>query len=209
MASVIRDIADETAAPGTPIWVWGVAILLGLIILGCGAAAAFNAAAIGWPAILLLGGMALVGVFGLLSLLLQSRPKAKIDRRLSERGGAYAEAFFKNPESTVIIDNGKVIHANEAYLALAKQMGAMSLSEAAPPVDRLFSASNDEAAASLPYSRHEPKAATALADYRRHGGNLWRRGRLSERTCWPVFSHARRAGYCDELCARPLVGRRG
>jgi len=162
MASVIRDIADETAAPGTPIWVWGVAILLGLIILGCGAAAAFNAAAIGWPAILLLGGMALVGVFGLLSLLLQSRPKAKIDRRLSERGGAYAEAFFKNPESTVIIDNGKVIHANEAYLALAKQMGAMSLSEAAPPVDRLFSASNDEAASAI-FRLHHMHASTESA----------------------------------------------
>jgi len=36
MASVIRDMADETSAPATPIWVWGVAVLLGLIVVACG-----------------------------------------------------------------------------------------------------------------------------------------------------------------------------
>ena len=149
MASVIRDMADETSAPATPIWVWGVAILLSLIVVACGLAASLNAAALGWPAILLLGGMALVALLATLSVLLQRKPNTKFDRRSSARGGAYAKAFFNNPESAAIIEDGKIVHANEAYLSLAKKIGAISVSEAAPSVDRLFSSSGNETASAI------------------------------------------------------------
>jgi len=123
MVSVIRDMDDEDAAGSRSIWVWLAAIVLGILILACGALAALNAASLGLPAILLLGGMALVGLFGLMSLLSLKQPTTRIDRRQSTRDGAYSDAFFKNPESALIMEDGKVIHANEAYLAMAKRIG--------------------------------------------------------------------------------------
>ena len=162
MVSVIRDMDDENERSSRSVWVWGSAIVLGVLIVASGALAAVNAASLGLPAILLLGGMALVGLFGLMSLLSRKQPTDMIDRRQSMREGAYSEAFFKNPESTIIVEDGKVIHANEAYLALAKRIGAMGVSESAPSVDRLFSASGKETASAI-FRLHHMHAETPSA----------------------------------------------
>ena len=162
MVSVIRDMDDENERSSRSVWVWGSAIVLGVLIVASGALAAVNAASLGLPAILLLSGMALVGLFGLMSLLSRKQPTDMIDRRQSMREGAYSEAFFKNPESTIIVEDGKVIHANEAYLALAKRIGAMGVSESAPSVDRLFSASGKETASAI-FRLHHMHAETPSA----------------------------------------------
>ena len=162
MVSVIRDMDDENERSSRSVWVWGSAIVLGVLIVASGVLAAVNAASLGLPAILLLGGMALVGLFGLMSLLSRKQPTDMIDRRQSMREGAYSEAFFKNPVSTIIVEDGKVIHANEAYLALAKRIGAMGVSESAPSVDRLFSASGKETASAI-FRLHHMHAETPSA----------------------------------------------
>ena len=149
MVSVIRDMEDEIEEPSRSIWIWVATIILGALIIVCGVLAAMNAASLGLPAILLLGGMALVGVFGLMSLLSNRKPVDNFERRHSSRDEIYSDAFYKKPESAVIIEDGKVIHANEAYLTLAKKIGAMSVSESAPSVDRLFSASGKETASAI------------------------------------------------------------
>ena len=149
MVSVIRDIDDENKAGSRSIWVWVVGLALGALILACGTLAALNAASLGMPAMLLLGGMALVGLFGLMSLLSRKDPNERIDRRNSERGGAYSDAFFKSPASSIIMEDGKIIHANQAYLELAKGIGAMGVSESAPSVDRLFTTSGKETASAI------------------------------------------------------------
>ena len=163
MDSVIRDMEDERSAAPRSIWVWLAACVLGFVIVVCGVLAAINAASLGLPAILLLGGMALVGLFGLMSLLSLKKPANKIERRQSSREGGYADAFFKNPESALIMEEGKVIHANQAYLELAKRVGALSVSETAPSVDRLFSASGKETAAAI-FRLHHMHADTPSAE---------------------------------------------
>lgn len=163
MVSVIRDMDNDNDVAAKPIWLWGLAIILGALIIGCGALAALNAASLGWPAIILLAGMALVGAFGLMSLLSNQRPADKVERRQSTREGAYSEAFFKNPECAVITEDGKVIHANEAYLALASRVGAMGLSESAPSVDRLFSAGGKDTASAI-FRLHHMHAETLSAE---------------------------------------------
>ena len=95
MVSVIRDMDDENERSSRSVWVWGSAIVLGVLIVASGALAAVNAASLGLPAILFLGGMALVGLFGLMSLLSRKQPTDMIDRRQSMREGAYSEAFFQ------------------------------------------------------------------------------------------------------------------
>jgi len=163
MVSVIRDMDDEDAAGSRSIWIWLGAIVLGALIIACGALAALNAASLGLPAIMLLGGMALVGLFGLMSLLTRKQSTDSIDRRQSSREGSYSGAFFKNPESAVIMEDGKVVHANEAYLALAKRVGAIGVSESAPSVDRLFSASGKETASAI-FRLHHMHAETPSAE---------------------------------------------
>lgn len=163
MDSVIRDMDDEISPSPKSIWVWVLVIVLAAIILICGVLAAINAASLGLPAISLLGGMAVVGLFGLFSLLSERRPAKTIERRQSSREGAYSEAFFKNPESAVIMQEGKVIHANEAYLALARRVGAMGVSEAAPSVDRLFGSSGKETASAI-FRLHHMHSDTLSAE---------------------------------------------
>ena len=163
MVSVIRDIDDENKAGSRSIWVWVVGLALGALILACGTLAALNAASLGMPAMLLLGGMALVGLFGLMSLLSSKQSTEKIDRRRSARDGSYSEAFFKNSESMIIVEDGKVIHANEAYLALAQHIGAMGVSESAPSVDRLFNAGSKETASAI-FRLHHMHADTPSAE---------------------------------------------
>jgi len=163
MVSVIRDMDDENASGSKSIWVWLAILFLGALILACGALAAINAPSQGLPAILLLGGMALVGLFGLMGLLSRKQPSDMIERRQSSREGAYSDAFFKNPESAIIAEDGKVIHANEAYLALAKRIGAMGVSESAPSVDRLFGGSGKETASAI-FRLHHMHAETPSAE---------------------------------------------
>ena len=164
MVSVIRDMDEKNERGSRSIWLWITAIILGGLILACGALAALNAASIGLPAILLLGGMALIGLFGFMSLL-SRKPQAtdKIDRRKSSRDAVYSEAFFKNPESCVIVEDGKVVHANEAYLALAKRVGAMGVSETAPSVEHLFGSSGKDTA-SVIFRLHHMHAETSSAE---------------------------------------------
>ena len=163
MVSVIRNMDDEKEVSSKPIWVRVLVIALGVVILACGGFAAVNAASLGLPAILLLGGMALVGLFGLMGLLSRQKPTDKLERRETSRDGAYSDAFFKNPESMIIVENGKVVHANEAYLVMAKRVGAMGVSESAPSVDRLFSASGKETAAAI-FRLHHMRAQTQSAE---------------------------------------------
>lgn len=162
MVSVIREIENESDGGPKSIWVWVAVLVLGIVILACGVIAAFHAASLGMPAILLLGGMALVGFFGLLGIVSQRQPK-KMERRNTDRESAYSDAFFKNPDSAVIMENGKIIHANEAYLALAQRIGAMGISETAPSVDRLFGASGKETASAI-FRLHHMHSETPNAE---------------------------------------------
>ena len=149
MVSVIRDIDGEETQKPRSIWVVIFAVLLGALILVSAVIAGLNAASIGWPAILLLGGMALVGLFALVSLLSGRPTSNSFERRQSSREGTYATAFYENSESIALIEDGKVVHANKAYLELAGKIGAMGLSESAPSVDRLFSAGGKETSAAI------------------------------------------------------------
>ena len=76
-----------------PIKAWGLwAIILGVVVLILGAAflAASNAIQMGWPALILFGGMSLVGGFGLLSFVVTQRNKLHSnDRRFADRDSPY------------------------------------------------------------------------------------------------------------------------
>jgi len=213
MASVIRDIDGEEAQTRRSVWVWILAVLLGVLIVISAVFAAINAAEIGWPAILLLGGLALVAVFGLMGLLMRKPASDKFERRHSSRDGPYAAAFYNSPESTALVEDGKVIHANKAYLALAEKIGAMGVSESAPSVDRLFSAGAKETSAAVFRLHHMHKdtpSAEEVVDTLDSDGKL-RRYRihvtnLETQQLWQIADITRDSDNEDSVLAGAPVG---
>jgi len=164
MESVIRD-NDETNASSAQSWLlWLIIGFLFILILLSAGFAALNASSLGWPAILFLAGMALVGGLGVLSFFSARRVKPESpDRRYASRENPYSEAFFKSPDASLIVKDGKPEYANKAYLALAKTIGAMGVSQTPPSVDRLFSGSG-KATASAIFRLHHMAPKTTYAE---------------------------------------------
>ena len=213
MVSVIRDIDGEETQKPRSIWVVIFAVLLGALILVSGVIAGLNAASIGWPAILLLGGMALIGLFALVSLLSGRPTSNSFERRQSSREGTYATAFYENPESIALIEDGKVVHANKAYLELAGKIGAMGLSESAPSVDRLFSAGGKETSAAIFRLHHMHKdtpSAEEIIDTLDTEGKLHRYRihvtNLKPQQLWQIADVTRDGDSEDSLLVEAPVG---
>ena len=142
---------------------WIIGLLLTGLIVASAALAVLNASELGWPAFILLAGMAMVAAFGAMTLISGRRNARAIDRRFADRGTPYSDAFFKNPEACLIVKEGKPVHANQAYMALAKQIGAMGISETAPSVDRLFSGGGKETASAI-FRLHHMRGDTPEAE---------------------------------------------
>ena len=150
MDRVIRDNVNVDASPKNK---WGgrlLIIMLAIPLLASLFIAALNAPQLGWPAFVLLCGVALVGMLAFLTVFLNIREKSNAsDRRFASRESPYSEAFFKNPQASLIVSDGKPVHANQAYLTLAQTIGAMGASQSPPSVDRLFSGVGKDTASAI------------------------------------------------------------
>ncbi|WP_051279133.1 ATP-binding protein [Hellea balneolensis] len=213
MTSVIRDVDEDKVPARRSIWLWALTIILGIIILASASFAAINAAALGLPAIILLGGMALVAAFGLMSLIVRKPAGDKFERRQSTRDGVYAQAFYNSPEATALVEGGKVIHANKAYLSLAEKIGAMGVSESAPSVDRLFSAGGKDTSAAvfrLHHMQRDTPFAEEIVDTVDSDGSLHRYRvhvtNLEGRQLWQIADITRDNGGGDSVLVGAPVG---
>lgn len=212
MVSLIRDMDDAPQRGKSAVWVWILGLLLAGLVIACAALAVINAATLGWPAFILLAGMAMVAAFGAMSLI-SSRKNAKIlDRRFADRDTPYSDAFFKNPEACLIVKDGKALHANQAYLDLARNIGAMGISESAPSVDRLFSGSGKDTASAifrLHHIRKDTPEAEEIIDTLDGEGNLRRYrvhvSNLEDAQLWQVTDVTQaRYGEQDLLASAPV-----
>ncbi len=158
MVSLIRELDESPphiqgphiqGPKGPSLLIWMIGLFLTGLIVASAALAALNASELGWPAFILFMGMAMVAAFGAMTLISGRRNARVIDRRFADRDTPYSDAFYKNPEACLIVKDGKPVHANQAYMALANQIGAMGISETAPSVDRLFSGGGKETASAV------------------------------------------------------------
>jgi len=163
MVSLIRDMDDGSQSRGSNVWVWVVGVLLAGLVIASAVFAVINASQLGWPAFILLAGMAMVSAFGAMSLISSHKNTRILDRRFADRDTPYSDAFFKNPEACVIVRDGKVFHANQAYLDLARRVGAMGISGTAPSVDRLFGGNGKDTASAI-FRLHHIREDTAEAE---------------------------------------------
>ncbi len=150
MKSVIRDNEDIDTSPKRT-WGHGLFIIILVVLVFVSITiAGLNAPNLGWSAFVLLCGVILVGVLALSTIFLNSREKPDLtDRRFANRDTPYSEAFFKSPQASLITRDGKPVHANQAYLTLAKAIGAMGVSQSPPSVDRLFNGAGKETASAI------------------------------------------------------------
>jgi len=130
-----------------------IIILLLLLTAGLTALAALNAKTMGWPAVILLGGMAVLAFIAYLISL--------ADRRTRKRAAApeniYVSAFWRDPVPAVIIRGGLVLRANAAYMKLAKELGISAVGGLAPTVDRMFAGQGEGTAPAIFRLHHMPE----------------------------------------------------
>lgn len=133
---------------------WFLVVILSLIVLACGAVAAINAQVLGWLGISFMTGLAVIAAIAVMGILFVQRSSGPTERRQSDRATIYAQAFFDSPEPSLITQNGKPVHANQAYFKFARSFGGSpsdaDVDRAAPPgIDRLFSSTGDEMASAI------------------------------------------------------------
>lgn len=104
---------------------------------------------LGYEGYIILAGIAIVALLALMTLVVMARMRGGFDRRQTARDTVYANAFYNNLVPSLVLDDGKPIHANRAYLDLAENLGAASVGDAPPVIDRLFTSAGNEASAAI------------------------------------------------------------
>lgn len=149
-----------TKRPAYLMWVCAV------IAVGAGIVAAINASALGWPAFVLLVGVAIIALIAIFALTI-SGPMSR--NSVSELGAdqiLIAIALDHIEEPSLVTRGGKPVHANPAYIALAAELGANGVSESPPTLDRLLNTKvkSDDAAAI--FKLHQHRDITQTAEHR-------------------------------------------
>ena len=168
-----HDMSDARERRRPPYVMW----LCAVIAVGAGIAAAMNAADLGWPAFLLLIGVAITALIAIFGLVIANPLSQGAGKSENAEQALIASALEKIPEPSMITRDGKPVYANAAYMALAGELAAMGLSKAPPTVDRLFGTKVKSASAiifRLHHTRHEHESAEEFIDSITPGGQMRR-----------------------------------
>jgi two-component system cell cycle sensor histidine kinase/response regulator CckA len=130
-----------------PLW-FGAALAL-LALIGALAFVWIGRDTLSYEGYIVLTGIAIVSLLALMTLVVMARARLGSERRQTNIDSVYSGAFYNNFVPSLVLEDGKSVHANRAYLDLAKTLGASSLSDAPPVIDRLFTSAGNEAAAAI------------------------------------------------------------
>ena len=98
---------------------------------------------------ILLTGIAIVSLLAMMTLVVMARARSGVERRQTSLDTIYSSAFYNNIVPSLVLIEGKPVHANRAYLDMAETLGAASVGDAPPMIDRLFTSAGDKAAAAI------------------------------------------------------------
>lgn len=143
MVSVIRPEEETSARIPRGAILWGV-VMAGFIGF-CGWVAWRFSEILGPSAGVVLGGIAALGVLGMVFLFAR-RPKPETGVATVD---GLSEAFLRNPRAALITQAGKPIHANSAYLELAQSLGIINVSDQTPTLDQVFGGADKESTAAI------------------------------------------------------------
>ncbi len=97
----------------------------------------------------ILGGLAIIALLSVATCLIMIRSRSVSSGQQIKLDSLYSGTFFNNIVPSLITTNGKPAQANATYRALAAQLGAESVGDAPPVIDRLFASAGDDAAAAI------------------------------------------------------------
>ena len=98
---------------------------------------------------IILAGIAIVALLAFMTFVIMARTRSTSDRRQTIRDSVYSSAFYNNFVPSLVLNDGKAVHANRAYLNLAETLGASGVGDSPPVIDRLFTSAGNEAAAAI------------------------------------------------------------
>lgn len=138
--------------------------ILSLAVLGSLVLGTLNASANGWHVFVLLAAVIIVGILGVMTL---SKARHKSEERAlmgTQEDNALMDAFRLSPEPSLITKDGKPYLSNDAYMALAEELGATGASGTAPTVDRLFTSSGRDTASAVFRLHHMTSSAASSSE---------------------------------------------
>ena len=149
-----------------------------LLAIAAGIVAATHVQELGWPAFMLLIGVAAIALITIFGLVIK-KPLSFEDRDPNQEAApAYVgDAFDRLSEPTLITRDGKPVYCNRAYSELAGLMGAMGVSDSPPTIDRLFGTKVKSASAiifRLHHTRHDEDTAEEFIESIGEDGTLRR-----------------------------------
>jgi len=180
--------AAATAATKSGPGLLGLIIMcmLGLFVLGALVVATLNAADLGWPAFIMLTGVGIAGVFCLSTLFVTRRQNRALMRDVNSRldtarsantkrgtstpSTAFFGAFEHASDPALLVKDGKPFQANAAYRIWARDMGVSGMSDAPPPLERLLTSGENQAASIIfrlhrTLSESSPDHAERVSEY--------------------------------------------
>ncbi len=129
---------------------------------------------LGLPAILVMGTIAALAG-GAMFIMLTSRPVSADTQLSAETGDGLSEVFQYSPNAALITVDGKIAKANAAYIDMAKELGLMGGSGAAPTIDQLFVSAEqgaDSAIFRLHHLDEEARNAEEVIEFRDQNANF-------------------------------------
>ena len=195
-----------------PLWI-GVFLAFGCLVATLGAVW-IGRDSLDIGGFILLAGMAIVAVLTLMTLIIMARTRGLSERRKLDRDTLYSGAFFNSLVPCLIITGGKAAHANLAYRQLSERLGAETVGETPPVIDRLFTSAGSEAAAAI-FRLHHMSANVDVAEetidliseqseLKRYQLQVQRLGRDS--TLWQVVETDSEGHVGHEVLAEAPVG---
>lgn len=112
---------------------------------------------------IILAGIAIVASLAMITFFIMARTRRGSQRRFSREETVYSSAFYNNVVPSLVVKDGKPVRANRAYLNLSEALGASSVGDSPPVVDRLFTSAGHEAAAAI-FRLHHLAAGTDMAE---------------------------------------------
>ena len=128
----------------------GLLLLLGIVLAGVIWSVLF------WdemtsPTKVLIAGVSAIAALFFVALLIVLRTGGRDERRAASRDALYANAFFESVRPQLITrgTDQLPVHANRAYLDVARKLDVETLGDAPPSVDRLFFTSEKDGSAAI------------------------------------------------------------
>lgn len=114
---------------------------------------------------IILAGVAIVSLLFTVTFITLAGKRGRQDVITSQRNSIFSASFFNNATPSLLISDGKPVHANQAYFDLARELDAETIGDVPPIVDRLFTKGGNEAAAAIFRLHHLTKGMKNAEEY--------------------------------------------